>query len=441
MLGKEADTIAAIATPSGVGGVGIIRVSGSDAIELVAGLVGRSVDALEDRRLIHGEVRDGDERLDEVLVVAMRGPHSFTGEDVAEIQGHGGPINMARLLRAVLERGARSAEAGEFTRRALQNGRLDLVRAEALVDVIEATSERAWRLAQHQLAGELGDDVRRLRDRATGWLAEVEAFIDFPEEGLGEVATARIAGELAGAESQLNQLIRSYELGKALTEGIQVALIGPTNAGKSSLFNMLVGSERAVVDEEPGTTRDYVEERLVIDGIPVCLIDTAGSRGEVGRAERKGIDLGRRRVERADVAIVMHPADGSDATEADLSGAQKRIDICSKSDLREAAGDRLGVSTVTGAGVEALRRRIVEAALTDAGSAETRLVITSERQRNLLVRAVELFASAREGLALKPLEVVAIDVRGATTVLAEVLGESVGEEVLDNLFARFCIGK
>ncbi len=439
MLGHEHETIAALATPAGVGGVGIVRLSGPDAIAIVARLVGRGPEQLRDRVMTFAEVRSGGERLDDVLVVAMRGPHSFTGEDVAEIQGHGGPINMARLLRAVLAEGARPAAAGEFTRRALANGRMDLVKAEALLDVIEATSERAWRLAQRQLGGELGDEVRALRERGTAVLAEVEAHIDFPEDDLGDVVEARLRGELAEITSRLEQLVRSYELGRALRDGIDVALIGPTNAGKSSLFNVLVGRERAVVDEEHGTTRDYVEERIVIDGLPMCIIDTAGARTEGSRAEQKGIDLGRQRVESADIVVLMQPVDGPGSVVD--AGSAKQIRVLSKADLGGVAADGLRVSAKTGAGVDELRARLVELALGDVASAETRQVITNERQRDSLAQACQVFGQAERSLGAQPLEVVAIEIREGTGHLASVMGEAVGEEVLDSLFARFCIGK
>lgn len=440
MLASEADTIAAIATPAGVGGVGIIRISGARAVEIAAGLVGKAARRLQDRVLCHGIARWQDERLDEVLVVAMRGPRSFTGEDVAEVHGHGGPVNMARLLRAVLAAGARPAEAGEFTRRALANNRLSLMEAEALLDVIEATSERHWRLAQQHLAGSLGEQVALLRQRATDVLAEVEAHIDFPEEGLGAVAAERLEGELGALTGAVDELVRSFELGRVLRDGVEVALIGPTNAGKSSLFNRLVGRERAVVDPAPGTTRDYVEERVVIEGISVCFIDTAGIRAEGSDAERKGMSLGRQRVETADLVVVLHPADQAETTAADVRTGQQRIDVTSKIDLG-GGGERLGVSAKTGAGVDALCRRIVELAVSDAAAGETRHVITSERQRNLLAQGRDALARARAGLRSQPLEVSAVEVRDGTARLAEVLGEAVGDEVLDSLFARFCIGK
>lgn len=441
MLGSEADTIAAIATPAGVGGVGIIRLSGDRAIAIAAELIGRADAELQDRVLTHGIARSQGERLDEVLVVAMRGPRSFTGEDVAEVHGHGGPVNMARLLRAVLTAGARPATAGEFTRRALANNRLNLVEAEALLEVIEATSERHWRLAQQQLAGELGDTVGQLRRRATDVLAELEAHIDFPEEGLGAVVATRLAGELEELGAAIQRLVDSFELGRVLRDGIDVALIGPTNAGKSSLFNKLVGRERAIVDAAPGTTRDYVEDRIVVDGISVCVIDTAGIRADSTAVERKGIDLGRKRVETADVVVVLHPADQPTPTEAEVAHGQRRLDVTSKADLGVGTGAALQVSAKTGAGVDALRAQLAAVALGDAGRSETRHVITSERQRDLLAQAVASLSRAREALAVQPLEVTAVDVREGTGRLAEVLGEAVGDEVLDSLFSRFCIGK
>lgn len=442
MLGKEEDTIAAIATPAGVGGVGIVRISGSRAISIAARLSGRTPEQLPDRQLVRAVVRKGEERLDDVLVVAMRRPHSYTGEDVAEIQGHGGPINMARLLRAVLNEGARSATAGEFTRRALQNGQLDLVRAEALIDVIEATSERSWRLAQKQLAGELGAQVRKLRDVATDLLAEVEAHIDFPEEGLGEVAEAQIDKTLAQVGDEISLLIRSYELGRALKEGVDVALVGPTNSGKSSLFNRLVGTERAVVDSQPGTTRDYIEERIVIDGLSICVIDTAGTQTQGSAAEHRGIQLGRRRVEMADVVVILHPADGPAIGREELAPTQKRVDVWSKCDLGPSRSESyLEISAETGQGLDELRRKLITHVGQDRALAEARQVITSERQRNLLSQAWTALQRARKGLGSDPVELTAIDLRDAATALAAILGEAVGDEVLDKLFARFCIGK
>jgi tRNA modification GTPase len=441
----DGETIAAIATPPGAGGIGIVRVSGPQAVAVVARLVGREPAALPDRTLVHAVARDpaSGERLDEVLVAVMRGPRSYTGEDVAEVHGHGGPVNMGRLLRAALAAGARPAQPGEFTRRAVSSGRLDLVRAEAVLGVIAAASERALRLAQGQLEGRLGERVAGLRQAATELLADVEASIDFPEEGITHAELESLAARAAGLAAACRGLAETFAMGRALSEGLDVALVGPVNAGKSSLFNRLIGSERALVAEEPGTTRDYVEARVVWDGVPVTLVDTAGWR-EAGGVEQRGIEMGEKRAQRADVSIELIPAEfvetAGDRRRATGDGG-RAMRVISKGDALVVAepGDLLVTSALTGQGIDELRAAIV--ATVEVGGEEG-MVVTSERQRDLLVRAGEALgraeAAVRGGQAE---EVLALEVREAARALAQVLGEEVGEEVLDALFARFCIGK
>jgi tRNA modification GTPase len=443
----DGETIAAIATPPGTGGIGIVRVSGPDAVRVVARLIGREAGELADRQLVHAVARDpaSGERLDEVLVAVMRAPRSYTGEDVAELHGHGGAVNMGRLLRAALAAGARAAEPGEFTRRAVARGRMDLVQAEAVLGVIAAASERALRLAQGQLEGRLGARVAELRRAATELLADLEASIDFPEEGISHaerhVLAAR-AGEIAEACRLLGA---SFAVGRALAEGLDVALVGPVNAGKSSLFNRLVGSERALVAEEPGTTRDYVEARVVWSGVPVTLVDTAGWR-EAGGVERRGIELGEKRAERADVRVELIPAEFLEKAKDTGSGerrtgnGERGIRVISKGDeLKGEGGGMIVTSAVTGAGIEQLKEAIV--GMVGAGGEEG-IVVTSERQRDLVVRAAEALGRAAGAVeAGQTEEVLALEVREAARALAQVLGEEVGEEMLDALFARFCIGK
>ncbi len=430
------DTIAAIATPRGAGGISVIRVSGPDAIDLVAGLVGKTPAALEDRRLVLAVARSrAGERLDDVLVVAMRGPRSFTGEDVAELHGHGGTVNAGRLLREVIDRGARLAEPGEFTRRAFENGRLDLSEAEGLLGVIEAGSERAWRVAQAQLGGVLGERIATLRAGVTALLAEIEACIDFPEEGLALIDAGAARGRAATLADGCGALAGTFGLGRALRDGIEVALIGPVNAGKSSLLNALVGRERALVSPEPGTTRDYVEVRVEWDGISVTLIDTAGEREGESELERRGIALGRARVAQADVKVWIDDAGGGPALE------ERTIRVRSKIDRGgEVPAGAIGTSALTGAGLEALRGRIL-AQVGATASEEEVVVITSERQRGLLERAARALRFAATAGPEVPVEVLAVEVRDAASALSAFTGEEVGEEVLDALFARFCIGK
>ncbi|HVV82918.1 MAG TPA: GTPase, partial [Kofleriaceae bacterium] len=262
------DTIAAIATATGAGGIGVVRVSGPAALAIGARVTGVAAEALVDRLARRVVVRSAaGARLDDGLALAMRGPRSFTGEDVVELHVHGGAVNLAQVLAAVVAAGARVAEPGEFTRRALEAGKIDVVRAEAMLAVVQAPSARAWALAQRNLGGELSAEVARLRASATALLAEVEAGLDFPEEDLAPAAMAAVAGQAAALASACQRLAASFGVGRALERGLVVALVGAVNAGKSSLVNALVGAERVLVSAEPGTTRDFVEVRVEWDGV------------------------------------------------------------------------------------------------------------------------------------------------------------------------------
>jgi tRNA modification GTPase len=435
--GSSATTIAAIATGTG-GGVGIVRVSGPEAIAIAAAMLGLA--DLADRRVVFGVARGADGgRLDDVLAFAMRAPRSFTGEDVAEIHGHGGAVNLGRLLREVLARGAVPAEPGEFTRRAFENGKLDLTRAEALLGVIEAGSERAWRVAQAQLSGALGERVEALRQQAVALLAEIEAGIDFPEDDLTIASEVRLAEQCAVVATGCDTLAATFRVGRALRRGVEVAIVGPVNAGKSSLFNALLGKERALVSAEPGTTRDYVEATVEWDGVAVTLIDTAGWRVAADGLERRGIELGERRVEEVDVVLVA--SDEPVELPADASWAVRAVRVRTKADLG-GAGDGLSTSARTGAGLVELRSALLAAVGVGGGEDEDGVIVTSERQRQLLAQAADRFQTAHAALiGGAPVEMAALDVRDGTRCLAQLVGVEVGEAVLDELFARFCIGK
>jgi tRNA modification GTPase len=433
LLGPR-DTIAAVATARGPGGIAVVRLSGPEARAIAEAMVGRALPA---RRLVRGIARDArGARLDEVLAVAMPAPSSFTGEDVAEIHGHGGVVNAGRLLRETLERGARLAEPGEFTRRAVEHGKLDLAEAEGLLAVIEAGSERAWRVAQAQLEGALSTEVAALRARLVVVLAEIEACVDFPEEGLEFLAAGSIADEVRGVGAACAALAASFRLGRALRDGVEVALIGPVNAGKSSLFNALVGKERAIVAAEPGTTRDFVEARVEWNGVAVTLIDTAGERDVAGEVERRGIELGRTRAASADVRVWIDERGAAPPTAAPAT-----VIVRSKCDLGgPAPPDSIATSARTGEGLDVLRARVLE--LAGASGADDAVLVTTERQRGALERAAASLAQTADALAAKRApELVAVDARDALRALASLTGGDVGEDVLDELFARFCIGK
>lgn len=432
------DTIAAIATPPGSGGIGIVRLSGPEAIAIAAAVVGARPDSARERVLelavAHGR---GGERLDEVLWVAMRGPRSFTGEDVAEIHGHGGAANMQRLLGEVLAAGARAAEPGEFSRRAFENGRLDLTQAEAILAVIEASTERALRTAQAQLAGGVGERATDLRARCSALLAELEAAIDFPDGDHSFVGPDEIAGRARELAGELDAVSVGFALGRALRDGVSVAIVGPVNAGKSSLFNALLGEERALVDDEPGTTRDFVESTAVWDGIAFTLIDTAGEREASHPVEQRGIDMGRERARSADLRLVLHPP--GDPLPASASGD---VHVRSKADLAIESAPGLAVSARTRSGLDALRQELVRRVADVPADIADSLIVTSARQRQLFEQAaVALRRAAELGSDRDRPELAAIEIRSAASALAAIVGEDVQEEMLDALFARFCIGK
>lgn len=432
------DTIAAIATASGIGGVGIVRVSGPRAIAIACDVLG--VAALTREVRVGWARGQGGEPIDQVLAFAMQGPRSFTGEDVAELHGHGGPENLRRLLEAVLARGARIAEPGEFTRRAVLNGKLDLARAEALLQVIHAGGERAWRIAQANLGGRLGDAAEALEGRVLGVLAEIEGRIDFPEEGIEAGDARAIEDAIDGVREACARLASGFLHARAVNEGISVALVGPVNAGKSSLLNALVGKERALVASQPGTTRDYLEVGDTWDGVAVTIIDTAGTRATSDAIEARGIALGEQRVAAADVVVVVN--DGDPPWDDGSRFEARAVVVRSKADLGGDARGAIATSAATGQGLDELRRRVLEVAGVAGSEGSEDAFVTTARQQASAAAARDALAAAlaawRRG---EVSEVIALELRQAASALAQLRGVEVGDRVLDEVFARFCIGK
>ena len=394
-----------------------------------------------DREVRIGWVRDrGGARIDQVLAFAMRAPRSFTGEDVAELHGHGGQHNLGKLLEAVIDRGARIAEPGEFTRRAVANGKLDLLRAEALLDVIHAGSERAWRIGQANLGGKLGGELASMEGRALVALAELEGAIDFPEDDLVPATGAWLDAELASLCASSARLADGFRHGRAVSAGVAVALVGPVNVGKSSLLNALVGTERALVAPAPGTTRDWLEVEAIWSGVRVTVIDTAGLRATDDPIERRGIELGEARVASADVVVIVN--DGIAAWDAGERFSTRGLVVRSKADLGGELHGVLATSASTGQGLEELREQVLALAGVADQEGGEQAFVTTARQQALAAGARDAFTAAVEARrGDRAAEVVAIELRQAVRVLAQLRGVEVGDRVLDEVFARFCIGK
>lgn len=453
------DTIIAIATPPGCGGLGIVRISGPKALA-VAGRIfepkakpGRKI---QDRRPVFGLVRDpeGGPALDEAFLTYFKGPRSYTREDVVEISAHGSPAVLEAMLRLGTKAGARSARPGEFTLRAYLNGRLDILQAEAVNDLVRAVSLTQARISSRQLGGSLSRRVQKLRAKLISLLLRVEAGLEFPEDELKTSAgTDRKA--LSSLEDELTRLVSSYETGKALTEGVTLAIVGKTNVGKSTLFNALLEEDRAIVTPFPGTTRDFLRERLVIDGFVVHLVDMAG----LGRAghpvERTGIARGQRIARDADGLLLVldasRPANEEDARLMRRYLGRRAVVVLNKTDLPRKFAWRglqrltgvapvVEVSALKGRNIEALRARIREDFIPEAGKTEE--IVLHARQRDCLLDILEALRRARALLNKKHSEeVYAEEIRTAVRRIGELTGEVRAEEVLDGIFGRFCVGK
>jgi tRNA modification GTPase len=450
------DTIAAIATPPGRGGVGIVRVSGS-GVWKIADAVFHSSERPSPAKggtFLHGKVIDaGGTEIDEALCLIFRAPKSYTGEDTIEIQGHGGPVVLKKILRRCLEAGARMAEPGEFTKRAFLNGKMDLVQAEAVADLIHAQSDRAAQAALEQLEGGLSKKFNALYDGLMETAADIETTLDFVEDELPDDVFPALGKKLDESFLALETLLVTWDEGRLLREGARVVVMGRPNAGKSTLFNVLLGHDRAIVTELPGTTRDVLEETLVLDGIPLRILDTAGLRETDCLIEQEGIRRARAHSSAADIALYLIDSSQlfSDEDAAHLAGldSKRTIVVLNKTDKRtaecrvpDAEWVTVETSLVTGAGISQLKA-VISKKLGGISHAPAHAVI-SERHRNLLETARSELEQARERLAGggEPGAAPAAEhLRAALEALGQVTGRVYHNELLDNIFSRFCIGK
>jgi len=461
----EHDTIAAIATPPGQGGVAIIRVSGPQA-ETIARQVfvfAQPSDKLLSHRFYFGRIVDplNNRPLDQGLLALMLAPHSYTGEDVVEIHCHGGNLLSRRVLTVVLNQGARLAAPGEFTKRAFLNSRIDLSQAEAVLDLIQAKSDQGLSLAWEQFSGRLSDACTALRERLIALTAYVEAFIDFPEEDIPERTQTELAHEMHTLSADMEALAATFSQGKVYREGMRTAIIGKPNVGKSSLLNLLAGSERAIVTAVPGTTRDVLEETIVIGGVPLVVWDTAGLRHTTDEVERIGVERARSGLQEAELVLAVfdasRPLDAEDEIVCSAVAAKKLIPVLNKIDLslgvspadleeRLQAGPLVRLSAKSGIGMENLVERIQQAAL-GVGSAGRQeqtggAIVSRVRHRDSLAKAAQNLGQASTGLKEGlPFDLVSVDLRVALDHIGEITGHVSTEDILDRVFREFCIGK
>ena len=446
--GNPGETIAAISTPLGEGAIAIVRVSGEEAIAVADRIFHGSEKPSEfpphAQRL--GEIAVGHRVVDQLMLSVHRAPASYTGEDLVEISCHGGILVTSQVLEACLAAGARAARPGEFTERAFLNGKMDLTQAEAVMDLIRARTDLALRSAHEQLEGRLGEKIGAVRSDVINLLAHLEAAIDFPEEGIAPDEGARLRQRLDSIREQIRVLLATADQGRILREGLRVVIYGPTNAGKSSLLNRLLGYERAIVSETPGTTRDTIEEVINLRGIPIRLLDTAGLREPGDEIERQGMTRTTKSLAGAD--LLLHVLDRSVPRPADFgenSTEQIRLVLLNKSDLTEHPDwqtiDALRICCLSDDGLRGLEEAIITKISERHLRPESGVAINA-RHRDCLRRALAScdFAAGTMEAALAP-EYVAVDLRAAMRALDEITGAADAEEIRDALFAQFCIGK
>ncbi|MBK9447196.1 MAG: tRNA uridine-5-carboxymethylaminomethyl(34) synthesis GTPase MnmE [Betaproteobacteria bacterium] len=447
MAEKKPDRIAAIATAPGRGGIGVVRVSGPDLLSLADALIGKRP---QPRYATLAEFRDNEGRsIDSGLALYFPAPHSFTGDDVLELQGHGGPVVLQLLLSRCLELGARLAEPGEFTRRAFENGKLDLAQAEAVADLIDAATTSAARSAVRSLQGEFSKEIHLLVDELTELRALTEATLDFPDEEIDFLKSADAFGRLARLRDRLLSVFDRAQQGRLLQGGLQVVLVGQPNVGKSSLLNQLAGDELAIVTPVAGTTRDALRGTIQIEGIPLHIIDTAGLRETDDEVEKIGIARSWREIERADILLLLTDAqhgigEAERSILAHLPESIKRITIENKIDLanrqperRETAeGVTIALSAKAGEGIALLRQELLQL----AGWHQTEDVFIARERHLVALRAASSHLLAAEA-QLPRLELFAEEMRLAQQALCRITGEFTADDLLGEIFGRFCIGK
>ena len=481
------ETIAAIATAPGEGGIGIVRISGEDASTILGkifcgasgakgcGQSNSSVEAqsqgqpqdaqsqggrmLRPRLMHYGYIRDNfsGELIDEVMAVYFKAPFSYTAEDVVEIQCHGSMVSLRKILSLVLKNGARMAEPGEFTKRAFLNGRLDLSQAEAVIDLIRAKSDKTFDVALSQLEGNFSKEIREIRAELMDSLVDITVNIDYPDEDIEQLTFEKLIAALGSVRGKIEDLLRTSDTGRIISEGLKVSIIGKPNVGKSSLMNALLNETSAIVTEVPGTTRDTIEEMITIRGIPIRLTDTAGIHETDDVVEKIGIEKSKEAFNNADLVILMidtsRPLDDEDISIIEHIGGRKVIAVMNKSDLPSEFASAevakllpdapiIAASVTGGQGIEEIENIIEELVYGGKVKQNESTMITNVRHKRLLEEASQSIADAIEGAEERqPLELIEIDANAAYESLGMIIGEAVEEDIINEVFARFCLGK
>lgn len=452
------DTISAISTAYGEGGIGIVRMSGSRSYEILSDIFD-NIDKVENRKLTYGHIRDPRDgrTVDEVLVAYMKAPHTYTGEDVVEINCHGSMVALRKILDVTLKEGASLAEKGEFTKRAFLNGKIDLSQAEAVIDLIKASSSSGYDVALSQLDGSFGKNISEIRQKLVDILVDITVNIDYPDEDIEEILYENLRKNIFKIKEDIDYLISTSDTGRILKDGIKIAIIGKPNVGKSSLMNRLLMENRAIVTDIPGTTRDVIQENMMIRNIPVILIDTAGIRETDDKIEKIGIEKSKETFNDADLILFLLNS-GDAITDEDYSIMNRVVNknvlvLLNKSDMdrkietdriKEILGDKtfLDTSMETGQGVEELKDIIEKMVYKGNLKQDNSLIVTNVRHLNLLRDASAFLEDSLKSVdSNQPLEFIEIDVKNTYDDLGAILGEEVGDDILNEVFSRFCLGK
>ncbi len=457
----QKDTIAAIATGMSNGGIGIIRISGQEALDVAERVfypkgAGKSIRELPGYSALFGEIRDGKTVVDEAVCLVMLAPNSYTTENVVELQCHGGIVLLQKVLELVLRSGARAAEPGEFTKRAFLGGRIDITQAEAVMDLISAKNELAVRSSVGQLKGNLSRQIKDLRSMLLQALAYIESALDDPENYSLDGYSGQLQMQTERAVEQIDKLLQTAEEGKMIREGIRTVILGKPNVGKSSLLNQMLGEERAIVTEVAGTTRDTLEEAATIQGIPLTIIDTAGIHDTVDIVEKIGVDKAKNSIRNADLILYVvdgaRPLDKDDEQIMSLLNQQKVIIIINKIDQAQVV-DKLWItnqisapvvelSAKTGEGIHALKKCLTDMFFHGTLSVNDQVYITNLRHKQALTEARESLTRVLEGIQQKmPEDFLTIDLTAAYEQLGYMLGEALGDDLADAIFSKFCMGK